>query len=166
MKAHYGILAAAVLLVSGLDAARADDKPDPKDAQAVATCMRAHKSPNTDACIGIVANPCIGPDEGAKSSSEVMDCLTREQLVWDQMLNDSFRRMRDGLEDDQRAKLRDMQRAWIAMRDSTCNFYYDYFQGTMANPMIANCENRETARRAIFLKGFADDMATWVKSKR
>jgi hypothetical protein len=29
----------------------------------------------------------------------------------------------------------------------------------MANPMIANCLNRETARQAVFLKGFADDLA-------
>jgi hypothetical protein len=36
----------------------------------------------------------------------------------------------------------------------------------MANPMMANCDNRETARRAIFLVGFADDMATWVDGKR
>ena len=47
-----------------------------------------------------------------------------------------------------------------------CGFYYDYFQGTMANPMIASCSNRETARRAIFLMGFTDDMAGWVKGKR
>jgi hypothetical protein len=32
--------------------------------------------------------------------------------------------------------------------------------------MMANCTNRETARRAIFLMGFADDMAGWVKNKR
>jgi uncharacterized protein YecT (DUF1311 family) len=45
-----------------------------------------------------------------------------------------------------------MQRSWINTRDLTCAFWYDYFQGTMANPMIAYCNNRETARRAIFLR--------------
>ena len=40
----------------------------------------------------------------------------------------------------------------IHTRDLTCAFWYDYFQGTMANPMIAYCNNRETARRAIFLR--------------
>jgi hypothetical protein len=33
------------------------------------------------------------------------------------------------------------------------------FPGTMANPMIAYCNNRETARRAIFLRIFAADIA-------
>jgi uncharacterized protein YecT (DUF1311 family) len=32
-----------------------------------------------------------------------------------------------------------MQRAWIHVRDLTCTFWYDYFQGTMANLMIASC---------------------------
>src|ERR1700731_3019665 len=53
---------------------------------------------------------------------------------------------------DQQAKLREMQRSWIHTRDLTCAFWYDYFQGTMANPMIAYCNNRETARHAIFLR--------------
>jgi uncharacterized protein YecT (DUF1311 family) len=52
-----------------------------------------------------------------------------------------------------------MQRSWIHTRDLTCTFWYDYFQGTMANPMIAYCNNRETARRAIFLRVFATDIA-------
>ncbi|HEU5445328.1 MAG TPA: hypothetical protein VFU70_07150 [Pseudolabrys sp.] len=31
------------------------------------------------------------------------------------------------------------------------------FEGSMANPMIAACQNRETGRRALFLRSFADD---------
>ena len=30
---------------------------------------------------------------------------------------------------------RDMQRAWIAYRDTTCNFYDDKIHGSMAIPM-------------------------------
>lgn len=66
--------------------------------------------------------------------------------------------MMNGLEPEQAAKLRDMQQAWIRLRDLTCTFWYD-FQGTMANLMIASCQNRETARRAIHLRTFAIDMA-------
>jgi uncharacterized protein YecT (DUF1311 family) len=65
----------------------------------------------------------------------------------------------DALEPEQTEKLRDMQRAWIHVRDLTCTFWYDYFQGTMANPMIASCQNREAARRAIYLQTFAIDVA-------
>jgi uncharacterized protein YecT (DUF1311 family) len=82
------------------------------------------------------------------------------------MLNQAFRTLHDELDDQQRTRLRDMQRSWLDNRDRTCGFYHDYFQGTMANPMIANCTNRETAHRAIFLKGFADDTAGSAKNKR
>ncbi len=67
--------------------------------------------------------------------------------------------MINALDPDQQAKLREMQRSWIHTRDLTCEFWYDYFHGTMANPMIAYCNNRETARRAIFLRIFATDIA-------
>ena len=137
--------------------ARAQDAPNPKDVTALQACLKT-KSKSQDACIEIVYRPCIGPREEAKPPSAIQDCFRREQSAWDKLLNDAFRIVRDGIDDDQKVKLRDMQRAWIDSREKTCGFLYDYFQGTMANPMIANCENRETARRAIFLMGFADDI--------
>jgi uncharacterized protein YecT (DUF1311 family) len=149
------LLAVAVMLCSAF-AARAQDVPNPKDVATVQSCLKA-KSKSQDTCIETVYRPCIGPREDAKPPSAIQDCFRREKLAWDKLLNDAFRTVRDGLDEDQKVKLRDMQRAWIDSRDKSCAFYYDYFQGTMANPMIANCENRETARRAIFLMGFADD---------
>jgi uncharacterized protein YecT (DUF1311 family) len=79
--------------------------------------------------------------------------------VWDNILNKSYQLLRERLEEDQVAKLRDMQRAWITSRDKTCGFLYDYFQGTMANPMIAACTSRATGMQALYLRGFADDVA-------
>jgi uncharacterized protein YecT (DUF1311 family) len=49
-----------------------------------------------------------------------------------------------------------MQRAWIAARDRSCAFYWDYHQGTIAVPMVAYCMLRETARRVMFLRGFLE----------
>jgi len=48
-----------------------------------------------------------------------------------------------------------MQRAWIAYRDSTCEFYDDKIQGTMSIMMHAACNTRETARRAMLLDFFS-----------
>jgi uncharacterized protein YecT (DUF1311 family) len=79
--------------------------------------------------------------------------------VWDDILNRSYQLLRERLEEEQVAKLRDMQRAWITSRDKTCGFLYDYFQGTMANPMIAACTSRATGLQALYLRGFADDVA-------
>ena len=91
------------------------------------------------------------------STAEMNACIERERAVWDDILNETFRRLRAKLDEDQQGKLRDMQRAWIASRDKTCDFYWDYFQGTMASPMSAKCVNRETGRRALFLLVFLND---------
>ena len=106
-----------------------------------------------------VAKPRMGGDETGVSSKRQIECLDHERLIWDKIINDSYKTMMNALEPDQQAKLREMQRSWIHTRDLTCAFWYDYFQGTMANPMIAYCNNRETARRAIFLRIFAADIA-------
>jgi uncharacterized protein YecT (DUF1311 family) len=150
---------AAFLAFIALGAAPAHAAADPHDVAALAQCLKAKASPKAapESCIEIVANPCLKGDEAAASDREVIDCMDREQAAWDQLLNDAYARLRVKLDETQQGKLRDMQRAWIADRKLTCDFLYDYFQGTMANPMIANCMNRETARRAILLRGYADD---------
>ena len=86
-----------------------------------------------------------------------MACAAREFAVWDDILNETYRRLRDKLDAEQKNKLRIMQRAWIDSRTRSCAFYWDFFRGTMAAPMNAFCNNRETARRALFLLGFLDN---------
>ena len=88
--------------------------------------------------------PARADDPPAKDVATIGDCLRKQA------------QKKGG---SSQAKLREMQRLWIHTRDLTSAFWYDYFQGTMANPMIAYCNNRETARRAIYLKVFATDIA-------
>lgn len=126
-----------------------------KESALIQDCIKS-KSDNQEACIGIVSGPCLQRDE-TKSTADMVECVAREQAVWDDILNETYRRLRDKLDDKQKTKLRDMQRAWIASRQKTCAFYWDYFQGTMASPMSAECVNKETARRALFLLGFLLD---------
>jgi uncharacterized protein YecT (DUF1311 family) len=157
-------LALALILIGPLPA-RAD-APAAKDVATIGDCLRKQdkkggggtQEGDEAACLMTVAKPCMG-DEAAATARRQMDCLERERLVWDQILNESYKTMMNALQPDQQAKLREMQRSWIATRDLTCAFWYEYFQGTMANPMIAYCNNRETARRAIFLRVFALDIA-------
>ena len=149
---------AVALLIAISPALAESDKPDSRDTAVIQKCIDAKTGRNWawESCIGVVSEACV-KDEGSMLSSEVIACYDRERLVWDNILNDSFRRLREALDDQQQQKLREMQRAWIASRDKTCHFIYDYFEGTMANPMIAACRSRETGRRALFLLGFAND---------
>jgi uncharacterized protein YecT (DUF1311 family) len=138
-----------------LPAAAQTSRPTVKDTRAIEDCLKS-KPDAQERCIGIVSNPCLDLD-ATKSTADQNACVDRERVVWDDILNETFRRLRDKLDDQQKAKLRDMQRAWITFRDTTCAFYWDYFQGTMASPMSASCANKETARRALFLLGFLED---------
>jgi len=155
---HGGVAAGILCLLAALPATAQDDKPDPRDAAAIQGCVNAKTGRNWawETCIGTVSEPCI-KDEMAMPPSEIMACYERERLVWDSILNHSFRRLRAKLDDKQVRKMREMQRAWIASREKSCGFIYDYFEGSMANTMIAACQSRETGRRALFLRGFADD---------
>ena len=102
----------------------------------------------------LVANPCAGPP-GSKDGATVADCYAIEGVIWDDLLNANYKALLDELDADQTAKAKAMQRAWMSYRDTTCQFYYDKIQGTMAQMMIAACVTRETARRAMLLSFFS-----------
>lgn len=137
----------------------AQEKPRARDSAAIQDCIKTKTGRNWrwESCIGIVAEPCA-KDEASMPPLEVMACYDRERAVWDDILNETYRRLSKAVDEEQRGKLRDMQRAWIASRDKSCGFFWDIFQGTMANPMIAACLTRETGRRALFLLPFLDDV--------
>jgi len=153
---------AAALTIALLPAlpALAQDKPDAKDAAAIQDCVKVKTGHNWawEQCIGRVSETCL-KDEASMPPSEVIACYAREQAVWDDILNQSYKALRERLGEKQVRKLRDMQRAWIASRDKICGFIYDYFEGSMANPMMAACTSRATGMQALFLLGFANDVA-------
>jgi uncharacterized protein YecT (DUF1311 family) len=151
------VLTACVALALAATPSRAE-KPDAADSAKVQSCVKSAGAATRDRerCIGVVADPCAERDD-AQSTADQVACAARELAVWDDILNETYRRLRDKLDAKQKAKLRDMQRAWVQSRTRTCDFYWDFFQGTMASPMSAFCENRETARRALLLLGFLDN---------
>lgn len=102
----------------------------------------------------LVADPCLS-DPGSKSDSAMADCYRIEGVIWDSLLNANYQALLGELDDGQAVKARAMQRAWIGYRDTTCQFYDDKIQGSMAVMMVAACVTRETARRAMLLDFFS-----------
>jgi uncharacterized protein YecT (DUF1311 family) len=82
------------------------------------------------------------------------DCHRIEGEIWDRILNEQFKELLEGLDKEQEAKLREMQRAWIVNRDKTCEYYHHQIRGSMAIFMQAACIASETARRAALLRAF------------
>jgi uncharacterized protein YecT (DUF1311 family) len=153
------IAALAAIVVAGAvhTAAAQGARATRKDAGAIRACAEKYAQNINEAdrrCIfAIVVEPCSKTRIG-QSSQGAAACYHVEQDIWDELLNENFRVLREGLDDTQKEKLRQMQRDWIAYRNTTCEFYYDKIQGTMATEMTAACLARETARRALLLKFF------------
>jgi uncharacterized protein YecT (DUF1311 family) len=137
--------------------------PDARDIKTITACLQSFDQVSAsqeayEACVSKIADPCVKGDEG--NDRKQIACFDRERAIWDKIVNDSYKTIMDGIEPEQQDKLKEMQRSWIKTRDLTCNFWYEFFQGSMAYPMIAACNNRETARRAIYLRVFVDDLSS------
>ena len=130
-------------------------KPTVEEISAVRACVEKHEN-DLDAAANKcafkpVADPCMKKE--GYSNLGMADCFRIEHEIWDRLLNEAYKELRQSLDDgEQEKKLREMQRAWIAHRDATCEFYHHKIRGSMAGPMSSARMLRETARRAMLLK--------------
>ena len=132
-------------------------KPTAQEVGAIRNCAAKYQD-NVDEgerqCVfNLVGEPCSKKPEAA-SNFGLTDCYRVEWVIWDNLLNENFKTLIGSLDSQQTTKLKAMQQAWIAYRDTTCNFYMDKIQGSMALSMGAACAARETARRALLLRFF------------
>ena len=134
-------------------------KPTSKEIASIRDCATKNKDNLEDGerrCLfNLVAEPCMGKHPQDASEAVAVDCYRIEGAVWDGLLNDNYKSLLDTLDADQTVKAQAMQRAWIAYRDTTCQFYDDKIQGSMSVRMHASCVTRETARRAMLLSFFS-----------
>jgi uncharacterized protein YecT (DUF1311 family) len=152
------VLAILFSWIMPLSSSAQTPKPTEKEVAAVRACATKYQDDldkvEQQCLFNLVATPCTNEPSHA-SNAATADCYRTETAIWDDLLNENYKRLLGTLDDQQTEKLRAMQRAWIAYRDTTCNFYWDKIQGTMAGPMISACEARETARRAVLLQFFS-----------
>jgi|SRR5580704_15563972 uncharacterized protein YecT (DUF1311 family) len=151
-------MTAAFAIAATVNANAQSRKPTGAEVAAVRACAEKNKDDldkgERDCLFNLVAEPCIGK-LGAAGDAKIADCYEIEYAIWDDVLNENYKTLLASLDEAQTAKARAMQRAWVAYRDTTCGFYYDKIQGTMAGFMGAACETRETARRAMLLAFFS-----------
>jgi uncharacterized protein YecT (DUF1311 family) len=160
-ETQLGVVAVLAILFSWVMPASSSaqtPRPTEKEVAAIRDCAAKYQNDldkiEQQCLFNLVATPCTN-EPSHSSDAATADCYRTETAIWDDLLNENFKKLRGTLDDDQTAKLRDMQRAWIAYRDTTCNFYWDKIQGSMANMMISACVARETARRAVLLQFFS-----------
>jgi len=128
-------------------------KPTAQETRLIHDCVGRKGDGAGEKCIGLVSTRCM-KKPGNQAGLNQADCHRIEQEIWDALLNENYKELQGELDEEQKAKARDMQRAWIASRDATCEFYYHKIQGSMSVPMTAACLLNETARRALLLAAF------------
>jgi uncharacterized protein YecT (DUF1311 family) len=148
-------LALAVIL-AGTPSSHAQNRPPTAaEIKLVRDCAAKHPDDGKgeeECALKLVADPCA---EKVNDNHGHADCFRIETVIWDAILNENYKQLTDTLDDkDDQNKLKEMQRAWIAYRDTTCDFYWYKIHGTMSVPMTAACQLREMARRALLLAFF------------
>lgn len=156
-----------VVLLSGLligcvsvSAALAESNPavpTKADRAKIAACVQdaSDNGNSPQKCIGLLADPCVG-DEANSPTALMEACYDRESTVWDERLNEHYKKLMAALDDDRKAKLKAQQKAWIALREQTCEMEASFWDGgTGGNVASTACFMRETAHRALTLFGFA-----------
>ena len=113
--------------VAPLVSARAqDEKPTAEQTGAIRACAEKNQDDVTEAerqrLYSLVAEPCQENTDGGQSTYGMAACFRREAFIWDDLLNANYKSLRGDLDPQQAARLREMQRAWIASRDATCAF--------------------------------------------
>ncbi len=136
-------------------AAQAEDreKPTAQERAKLLQCLknkrRAEKS--EEACIFSMVDACMEKPSGHTTLGQRL-CNAREIVVWDELLNSRYKRLRKAVSENGAKKLRQIQRSWISWRKAKCEMPYILFEGgTMAGPLAAGCLLKATAVRAVEL---------------
>jgi len=158
VRIGMGLAIALSGLLFGSAHAQNARKPTDQEVAAIRACAVKYQDNVEEGerqCVfNLVATPCTNTPEGISNLGSA-ECFGVESAIWDVLLNENFKTLLSELDDQQTVKLRAMQRAWITYRDTTCGFYMDKIQGSMAIPTANACGARETARRALLLQFFS-----------
>ena len=57
------------------------------------------------------------------STIQMIECLEKQRIYWDAKLNAAYKELLGTAKSEQRAALRDAQRAWLKFRDTNCLYY-------------------------------------------
>lgn len=155
MKTAIALYLVAMMTTAG--AARAEDsdlaEPSEGDREAIATCIAGEDEPGANPlrCVGRVSEPCLA-EPGNDNTVMMAACLEREATIWDERLNLDYQALLAGLEGEAKAKLKAGQKAWLTVRDTTCEVESGFWLGgTGFGGALTGCLLRETATRDLSL---------------
>ena len=94
-------------------------KPTAREIASIRDCVTRNKDDLDEGerrCLfNLVAEPCIGNPSAAADKAMEVDCYRIEDSIWDGLLNDNYKGLLETLDDEQTAKARAMQHAWVGL---------------------------------------------------
>lgn len=95
------------------------------------------------------SDPCANP----VTQFEMNQCAGKAYRAADETMNQVYRKLVAMLDDDEKAKLKEAQVAWLKYRDTNCEFVGDQYAGGSIRPLIqATCLADMTKSRTTELK--------------
>ncbi|MES2722190.1 MAG: lysozyme inhibitor LprI family protein [Pseudomonadota bacterium] len=98
---------------------------------------------------------CLASEAGATTMGQIQ-CVGDELKVQDTRLNANYAKAMKDLTPEQRDKLRNAQRAWLAFKDADCLSLWDDAWGTMSRVTANMCALDRTIERADELANYPD----------
>ena len=95
---------------------------------------------------------CIQKDS---STVGMIECINAEFAVQDKLLNENYKKAMSVLNDENKKKLKDIQRKWVAYKEAKCPFVPP--TGTLYRVEAADCYLQMTKERAKELASVAAD---------
>lgn len=151
----------SLLAVQSAPATGASDSAAADRARTEACLAVTEDQTRRRACIGLVALPCLNLDEGQSTAGQ-LTCLGREIAVWRALLDERRSRIRAAFDADAAGHRRDEYEAsaaaWETHWRALCELEASEFAGgSLSRVVRADCANRETAFRVIYLDVLALD---------
>lgn len=164
------ILVLALAMPVGVAVAEAPEGPAYRP-EILQNCLAA-KTGDEDrsVCIGASSDDCMTSAQG-QTTAGMVQCLGLELADWDNMLNDTYRKLvtqqkaadaalaasGSSIKPQRVEKLQKMQRDWISYRDAACQFDAAQWDGgSGSGPSATGCALGLTGHQALFLGQYLD----------
>lgn len=132
-----------------------------KDRATLAHCLGGEhdKQKFGDACIGVIADPCMA-EASAKDSyaDDAKACAARELAVWSERLEAALKKASANGSPAFRPALAEAQKTWAASREKLCPLFDGLDPGVSLGGSDY-CRLQETGRRALVVERLADAVA-------
>ena len=89
------------------------------------------------------------------STAGMIQCIDAEFAIQDKLLNQNYKKAISVLNDENKKKLKDIQRKWVAYKEAKCPFVPP--MGTLYAVTAADCYLQMTKERASALANLAED---------